>query len=203
MPSSTYIAFVSTVLVLAFVGTAVPTTAQETAREGIHVQGDWVIEVHNPDGSLADRREFSNDLVGPRVLAWALSAEGAAGIDAILLTNCIEDGGVAVPCYVDVTNNQTTLLEVEGGVSPVSLVLEGSTVASLPTLGTTTVTDVASIGAICEQAGNACEISASDPLQPGASLGATLVPVTSTTLGSPVEIADGQTVSVTVTISFN
>lgn len=50
---------------------ALPAHAQEVAREGIHVQGDWVIEVRNPDGSVADRREFSNDLVAPEILAYA------------------------------------------------------------------------------------------------------------------------------------
>src|SRR5438034_3470638 len=33
--------------------------------EGIKVHGDWVIEVRNADGSLAERREFQNALLNP------------------------------------------------------------------------------------------------------------------------------------------
>jgi hypothetical protein len=33
-------------------------------QEGVKVHGDWVIEVRNPDGKLAHRREFKNALMG-------------------------------------------------------------------------------------------------------------------------------------------
>ena len=29
-------------------------------QEGIKVHGHWVVEISNPDGTLADRREFEN-----------------------------------------------------------------------------------------------------------------------------------------------
>jgi len=48
---------------------APPASAQE---EGIKVHGDWVIEVRNPDGSIAARHEFQNALVGNDLLVSLL-----------------------------------------------------------------------------------------------------------------------------------
>ncbi len=52
-------------------------------REGVKVHGHWVIEVKNADGSVAERKEFENELalpgdepyagVGNRILAALLS----------------------------------------------------------------------------------------------------------------------------------
>lgn len=54
------------VLALAL-GTTANVAAQGASgpREGIKVHGHWIIEVRNPDGSIADRREFENALVPP------------------------------------------------------------------------------------------------------------------------------------------
>jgi len=50
-------------------------------REGITVHGHWEIEVRNPDGSLAERREFENALVqtGGQILAQLLGATLSPG----------------------------------------------------------------------------------------------------------------------------
>jgi len=40
----------------------------DTTSEGIQVHGHWTIEVRNPDGSVAERRQFQNALVGDNVL---------------------------------------------------------------------------------------------------------------------------------------
>src|SRR5574341_1058320 len=42
--------------------------------EGIQVHGDWVIEVRNADGSMAERREFEN----------ALTSAGSQYLDLVL-----------------------------------------------------------------------------------------------------------------------
>jgi hypothetical protein len=49
-------------------------------QEGIKIHGHWVIEVRNPDGTLATRREFENSLEtqGQQNLA-ALLARAASG----------------------------------------------------------------------------------------------------------------------------
>ena len=59
--------------------------------EGISVHGDWVIEVRNPDGSIAERREFENALsgFGANFLAKLLDRTASTGAWAVeLLTPC-------------------------------------------------------------------------------------------------------------------
>ena len=50
-------------------------------QEGIKVHGHWTIEVTNPDGTLAERREFENDLTdsGREVLQKLLARQNSAG----------------------------------------------------------------------------------------------------------------------------
>ena len=59
--------------------------------EGIKVHGHWVMEVKNPDGTVAERREFNNSLVtldgdsisGDQLLAGLLSGNLVAGAPTI------------------------------------------------------------------------------------------------------------------------
>jgi hypothetical protein len=46
----------------------------EAQQQGIQVRGHWIIEVRDPDGTLADRREFENALTlsGAELLAEIL-----------------------------------------------------------------------------------------------------------------------------------
>jgi len=66
---------------------AAPAAAQ--APEGITVHGDWVIEVHNVDGSLAVRREFRNALQpqGKADLATLLGRGAPLGFWRVNTTN--------------------------------------------------------------------------------------------------------------------
>jgi hypothetical protein len=64
-------------------------------REGVKVHGHWVIEVKNADGSVAQRKEFENELalpgdepyagVGNRILAALLSRQASVGLWEIQL----------------------------------------------------------------------------------------------------------------------
>ncbi|MGB8097422.1 MAG: hypothetical protein WCF17_09715 [Terracidiphilus sp.] len=58
-------------------------------HQGIKVHGHWVIEVRNPDGKLAARREFENSLtsVGPHAISEILSGWAVAGGWYITLTD--------------------------------------------------------------------------------------------------------------------
>jgi len=66
------------------VGEATPT---KPGQEGIKVHGHWVIDVRNPDGSLAQHREFENSLVngGTQVLSQMLAGAVVPGNWAVLL----------------------------------------------------------------------------------------------------------------------
>ena len=77
--------FLGAAMVLA----AVPMASAQTApaappaggpREGITVHGRWVVEVQNPDGTLASRTEFNNALSGgAQHIVSLLGKQGVAG----------------------------------------------------------------------------------------------------------------------------
>ena len=48
-------------------------------QEGVHVHGDWVIDVRNPDGTLAHRHAFKNALVDTPLLAAIMTRGGVPG----------------------------------------------------------------------------------------------------------------------------
>lgn len=65
-------------LIVASCGGAAPDAAGP--NEGIQVHGDWTIDVYNPDGSLDQHREFSNEMTsGAVALSLLLGGELAAG----------------------------------------------------------------------------------------------------------------------------
>ena len=68
--------------------------------EGIKVHGHWVLEIKNPDGSLAKRREFEN----------SLAPTGAALLSALLGSAQIHVGGWGVSILIGSGNTQTTLV---------------------------------------------------------------------------------------------
>jgi hypothetical protein len=100
---------------------------EETAKpakprsEGIKIHGHWVIDVRNPDGTLAAHRDFHNSLVtltgasygptGDQILAALLSGNTVPGDPAILFvsgnvsansdpsTYCQVGGGNQLRCY--------------------------------------------------------------------------------------------------------
>jgi len=58
-----------------------PASQAKGAHEGIAVHGHWIIEVKNPDGTVASHREFDNGIAndGADLLTGVLSGEYAAG----------------------------------------------------------------------------------------------------------------------------
>ena len=51
-----------------------------STAEDIKIRGRWVLEVRDPDGTLADRREFDNEVVaGGRIVARILSRQSTVG----------------------------------------------------------------------------------------------------------------------------
>jgi len=54
--------------------------AQQRPGEGITVHGHWLIEVHNPDGSLASRHEFENSLSAGAAFAADGGSNALAGV---------------------------------------------------------------------------------------------------------------------------
>ncbi len=83
-------------------------------HESIKVYGHWVIEVRNPDGSLAQRREFENALqrsAGQAVAAALLLGNAVpAGWEVQLLANPVGSKKNTTPC-----GNQCILLQQQLG----------------------------------------------------------------------------------------
>jgi hypothetical protein len=46
-----------------------------SGSEGIKVHGDWTVEVTNPDGSLATKKQFQNSFLGQHLVAALLSRD--------------------------------------------------------------------------------------------------------------------------------
>lgn len=70
---------VAIVILGVLLAASVPAALAQGPQEGIKVHGHWVIEVANPDGSVASHLEFENALMpgGARVLASLLSRNAA------------------------------------------------------------------------------------------------------------------------------
>lgn len=67
------------------------------ASEGIQVHGDWVIEVREPDGSLAERREFANSIFGDGALPVLLSGDATIAVNGWSV-RLEQSGGAPGPC---------------------------------------------------------------------------------------------------------
>lgn len=171
-------------------------------HEGIKVHGHWTIEVRNPDGKLVTHREFENalDSFGGRLLAQYLARTVTVGQWNVALTAApttfyIDEPGPAASA----PNPGTVIGVLTVSVSPSGvLVLSGSGTASI----SATITSVFSQPSACAPtiAPSMCNVASGN--ETGASLG-DLPFLTSATLASPVAVTAGQTIAVTVNISFS
>ena len=174
-------------------------------REGITVHGHWVIDVLNHDGSLASRHEFENALdtvLGPKVLVGLLARKAAPGFWRVILYGQGNNG----PCGTDAAPNVCTISEsgvsytadsknlvVTASADGLKLILSGSVTAmrnaSVSGVGTQTYACAAS-NTPAAPCGNGSILTFT-----GSSVG--------TGMAAPVPVQTGQTIQVTVTISFS
>jgi hypothetical protein len=154
-------------------------------QEGVTVHGDWVIDVRNPDGTLAHRHAFKNALVGGSMLAAILSRGAVPGQWQVLLRGdaCADDN----KCVV----NETTGLTVGLSASGAALILAGTlTATSAQASQLTSVGTDLSLCAPTDVASYACP--------------PTLISVFSqVALAAPIPITAGQMATVTVTFTFS
>jgi hypothetical protein len=203
-----------------------PVTEAKPSRggrhEGIQVHGHWTIEVRNPDGTVVTHREFENALVassgGPFLanflnsngsnvtpFLWAVSLDGPpsctlranAPPSCVYLTppcgdhNCvITVPGVPSISFASDSQNLTTAAPASGSPNAGSFVMNGSVVA-------TASTSIAEVDTLL--------LTAAPP-----SFTLNSSQFTSATAGpnnpgftTPVAVAAGQTIAVTVIISFS
>jgi hypothetical protein len=171
--------------------------------EGIKVHGDWVIEVKNPDGSLAERREFTNDLQqgGKVFLRNTLARQASPGVWGIRLPATVGSspcGATEEFCVIrePISSGMDSLFGVHfptlsiltPGGPPIEIVLQGNFDA---------VTD-GSIGTV-----QSIQCFTQPPsLDPSTCNNIGHI-ITETNLQAPVDVLAGQQVLVTVRISFS
>jgi hypothetical protein len=186
------------------------------------VHGHWTIEVRNPDGTLATHREFENNLIGGNydgaafiaavlsrtvtVGSWGISLKGASGKNFIVIdepnssmaaldsTNCASSpGGSTYTCSTSLSisgPNATAGGGLAGNTNAVTLTGSASVPQGYPSTITLVETDnypctAPSTTTACLDSGNV-------------GIGG----VTLTGSFTPVPVTAGQTVAVTVVISF-
>ena len=187
---------------------AQPASAQD---EGIKVHGDWVIEVRNPDGSLASRLEFQNALTttGGNLLGRVLARAWVPSIWSV------QTDGVNHPCQ-DNTNPRPCAL-VEASAPPSSFpqaqfntltlapMPAGDWMATVPSplrlSGSFTAARAGDISRV-HTGLTACSGTVAPAVGCGQNYSGVVV-FTNRALPSPVLVSAGQTVQISVTISFS
>jgi hypothetical protein len=147
-------------------------------QEGIKVHGYWVIDVRNPDGKLITHREFENSYSNSNVLPMILARQVSTGLWTVLL---IEPGGLGNIIFL-------TEPQLSVSVTGTGLTLMGSATAP----ATNSIVAVGTQIAPCPNT-----VAPANPCTDG-----TGQPFTSTSV-SPIPVATGQIIQVTVTISFS
>lgn len=177
------------------------------SHQGIKVHGHWTIEVRNPDRTLVTHREFENSLVSTPLLSSLLSRTNSVGYWSILILGpggvapgsgiCQGFKGIATYCTIneaglgeasgpDLFN---TLVVSTGGTN--GLVLNGTMIAFF----TGTISEVQTNLIACPAT---FPVSSPCPFGSGTSWG-----FTDAVLSTPIQVSAGQTVAVTVNISFS
>jgi hypothetical protein len=182
-------------------GTSASRTTSSPA-EGIEVHGHWTIEVRNPDGTLAERREFDN---------WLHSAGGQAL--AAILGRQASVGGWAIQLIGSAFTSRTPYGDVGVMIVESTYPATGSNIFRTLTLTAPAIGEAASQplrlsgtataerdGAITQVETVMSRLAATEA--PSNRYGSS-APFTSKTLDSPVSLTAGQSVTATVVITFS
>jgi hypothetical protein len=192
--------------------TAAPAGGQ---AEGIGVHGYWVIDVNNPDGSLASHSEFENALTPEGQVALVKALQGSAAIASLY----IELDGESKPCFysfLSITQGSSCLV-VPPGQSFTGVIFANtnvfSTLASAADLsGRVVLTGIATAsnnGAVDVVRTRAIAGCPEDPLpcDPFTSLSRftefSLTPDVGHPNVHPIAVSVGQVIQVSVTLSFS
>jgi hypothetical protein len=180
----------------------------DASHQGIKVHGHWKIVVRNPDGSIAEIREFDNSLTptGAILIAAILSGSEVSGGHAIFLettgtsicgkTACgIVPGSVSTGpfAYTCLNGSNTLPTACVNGMTEANsggaIALAGQLTASQ----TGTITTVMTYVCACVASVTATACPTSNPNN---------FSFTSATLPSAISVTSGQVVQVSVTLSF-
>lgn len=171
----------------------------------IHVEGHWLLELQNPDGTIADRRDFYNHLTNQEGLAYLLSGIASQGFVEVQVTSTTPAiTFLLVPPKATCTPTDSTPC-----VTTLSSGLPSATFSTtIPGYSEAyTITQVKTVDHICVGK-NFVQPAVTDPAL--CLIGNVQSPdtmqtqdLTFTTLATPMSVALNQAVRVTVTISFH
>jgi hypothetical protein len=172
-------------------------------QEGIKVHGHWVIEVRNPDGSLATRREFQNALnpVGRRNLAGLLARASSAGrwsIAVIGATPLCPESPSGV-CFITESDSVANFSAGVGVSTNLSVTLGGSDSNEVVLSGSVTALQAGGISIVKTDQGVCPGTSAAQACTNGNSAG----DFSRSLLNSLLPVQQGQIIQVTVRFSFS
>ena len=191
--------------------------------EGLKMHGHWVIDVRNPDGTLAEHRDFENSIqfggqayligllagyVVPSDYAIDLVSNSATnppctanGTEACFIVRSLSTspGNFACPIGACSANLTYTFNQSSGANS--SMVLAGSIMANQAGV----IGAVATLAGGCPSTATQTSLATVSPATCNASTAIPLsvIVVTATNLAAPINVVSGQLIQVTVTISFS
>jgi autotransporter translocation and assembly factor TamB len=180
-------------------------STSDSPAEGIAVHGHWTIEVRNPDGSLADHREFENALTttGAWQLAAILSRQKSVG-------GWLIHAGAAIPSESPFMEPPSSGLDC-WVVEPAYLVTQpwvfNNMTVSSPTSGTDAYKVVLSGTAIAQRNGKINQVTTSiwtlsPSVAPSGTYSGGGQDFTSKAIAD-VNVTSGQQIAFTVVISFS
>jgi hypothetical protein len=199
---------------------------QSGTHQGVSLHGHWVIDVRNPDGTLAQHRDFENSLAGSAqgllvgllagyftqgqlMIAMGATSGNAACAATAQVCGIVQNlnyypaAGYCNSYYC--TGSVLTVTPNFGpaGAGPYSLVLAGSITANQ----TGTIGTVSTIYNSCADSAAPTfptTVTASSPSTCASNVTNTFYgPLSNATLTSPVPVSAGQIIQVTVTITFS
>jgi hypothetical protein len=186
------------------------TPAAKGTHEGIKVHGHWTIETRNPDGKVVTHREFENSLYPPQTTLANLLI-GQVSFGSWMVETATDSNANTGPCGNGTGDNTLCKLVQSGSglaaanttgnyFQTLQVTAPGSTVVQLT--GTATALLNGQIGYVRTRT-----ISCLPTISPSTCFvsagGQQATPVlTTATLSTPVPVSAGQTIAVTVVISF-
>ena len=178
-------------------------------HEGIKVHGNWKIVVRNADGSVASRNEFENKLViggGDLFLATILARTATVGNWYVFLRDAVSPGGTP-PCNLGSTHADCAIQEpnavaIFAAESFVNLTVQraGATQNTIVLSGSAKSTNGGRISLV-----NTALSSCPPTVAPSACGAVAPGPFTLTeqSFATPITVQAGQTIDVTVVLSFS
>jgi len=195
---------------------AVEEKASSSGRhEGIKVHGHWTIEVRNPDGSVVTHREFENSLRIPNSLATFLARNTTPGRWVIF----VGAGGAPVPdpcaggqivspfstatCVITESDSHVASLGYSNIFSTLNVAAVGNGAQQVQLTGTAQALSNGQIVTVSSYQ-EVCIATIAPTACNGSNSGGSIGGFTSADVSAQnISVVAGQTIAVTVTISFS